>query len=121
MGSVIQLKAWSPWDPLVPPVVGLQQTSVSAVPTQLADTLSAGMRPIRNKKAMNMGKKKGVCLGEVSICHGIFCTGGRLSPGTQQAVQKGQGPPSTSFSVLDNSRFALYEVHLSGNHLSFQA
>lgn len=61
MGSVIHLEAWShpsSWGPLVPPIVGLQQTSVSAVPTQLADTPSAGMRPIKNKNPMKAGKRK---------------------------------------------------------------
>lgn len=43
-------------------------------------------------------KRKGVSLGEVSVCDDIFCTG------TQQAVQKRQRPSSTSFGVLDNSR-----------------
>lgn len=128
MGSVIQLEAWShpsSWGPLVPPIVGLQQIAVSAVPTQLADNPCAGMRPIKNKSPMKVGEKKrsgvGVSLGKVLIWGGIFCTGGRLSSGTQQTVHKGQGPSSTSFSVLDNSRFHLYKVQLSGGALTFQA
>lgn len=47
-------------------------------------------------------KRKGVSLGEVSVCDDIFCTG------TQQAVQKRQRPSSTSFGVLDNSRIHSY-------------
>lgn len=61
MGSVIQLEAWShpsSWGVLVPPIVGLQRIAVSAVTTQLADPPRAGMRPIKNKSPIKVGKKK---------------------------------------------------------------
>lgn len=100
MGSVIQVKAWShssPWDPLVPPVVCLQQTSVSAV-------LTSGLIPWcwdeahqNQKSSEGYRKTKGVSLGEVSASDGIFCNSKGLSPGTQQTVGRSQGPSLASF------------------------
>lgn len=103
-------------------MVGLQ-ISESAMPTQLADTHSMVMTTTKTKNPVKMGSDRGG--GQLQlrfpICDCIFCAARGLPAGTQKALQNVQGPSSGSLSMLDNHRFHLYNIQLSGHHLNFQA
>lgn len=120
MGSVILLKTWShpsPWDSLVPPVVCLQQNSVSALLTSGWDEAHQNQKSSEGYK-----KRKGVSGGEV---FSVMAEGCLLEHSKEQGKDKDLPllPPGAGQQeqVSHVQRFHMHKVQFSGGHQSFQA